>query len=339
MKTQDAGLTGTMQTFARWVTMPENRAAHAAVERVAACVCARHSLRLINPLYVFGPAGIGKSHLANALANRVARQALDLVVAIVEASDLGIRQGTEDSGAFIEARQADLLIIENVHQLREAALEAFVPMLDERGRRRMPTVITAVGGPAHLDHLPRRITSRLAAGLVVEMETLTVASRVLFLRDRASRRQLAISEEVIRWLAEHSSGSPRQLQGAISRVETLAKIHHRMPDLELVAAHFQAELQAKRPSLERIVRQVSNYFRVAAAQVQSRRRSRQALLPRQVGMYLARQLTGLSLEQIGAHFGGRDHSTVVHACRKVEKESKADVALSAALRQLDADLR
>jgi chromosomal replication initiator protein len=327
-----------MQTFARWVTTPENRAAQLAVEHVAECVSAGRSRRLANPLYLAGPAGIGKSHLASALADRVARQALGLVVTVLEARDLGLEQESDAENSLAAARQADLLVIENIHQLREAALETLIQLLDARVARLLPTVVTATAGPARLTNLPQRITSRLAAGLVVELDVLTIPSRLAFLRDRASRRQLAIEEEVIVWLAEHAGGSPRQLQGAINRVEALAKAYRQVPGVELVATHFQAELEAKRPSVDRIVRHVSSYFRVAAAQLQSRRRYRHALLPRQVGMYLARQLTDLSLEQIGAQFGGRDHSTVLHACRKVKAEAKLNATLGAALRQLHADL-
>jgi len=294
--------------------------------------------RTINPLFIVGPPGTGKSHLANALANQIARESLELVVTILAARDLGHEQATEDNADLHAAGQADLLVIEDVHLLRETATETLVQLLDERVSRQLQTLFTAVAGPARLERLPRRLTSRLAAVLVVEIDLFARPSRLAFLQDRASRRQLAIGTEVIEWLAENVGGSPRQLEGAISRVETLAKVHRRVPNLELVAAHFGPEAEASRPSMERILLRVSNYFRVAPEQLQSRRRYRNALLPRQVGMYLARQLTALSLEQIGAHFGGRDHSTVLHACRKVEVESQRDLTLSGALRQLQADL-
>src|SRR5207247_9360103 len=102
--------------------------------------------------------------------------------------------------------------------------------------------------------------------------------------------------------------------------------------------HFAPEAEGRRPTLERIVRHVGGYFRVETVDLRSRRRSREALVPRQVGMYLARQLTELSLQQIGAYFGGRDHSTVLHAVRKVEHALAHDAGLSGAVRQLHADL-
>jgi chromosomal replication initiator protein len=195
-----------------------------------------------------------------------------------------------------------------------------------------------VAGPARLTHLPARLTSRLASGLVVGMYPLSRISRLAFLRDRAAQRQPAVGPDVLAWLAEHVPGSGRQLDGALSRVEGLARLYQRPPTADEVAEHFQPDAEARRPTVERIAQRVGRYFQVEPRQLQSRARSRNALLPRQVGMYLARQLTELSLQQIGAYFGGRDHSTVLHACRKVEQALSRDVSLSGAVRQLHADL-
>jgi chromosomal replication initiator protein len=108
--------------------------------------------------------------------------------------------------------------------------------------------------------------------------------------------------------------------------------------VEMLAEYFGVEAEANRPTVERIVQRVGRYFQVEPRQLQARSRARGTLLPRQIGMYLARQLTELSLQQIGAYFGGRDHSTVLHACRKVEKALACDARLSGAVRQLHADL-
>jgi chromosomal replication initiator protein len=174
--------------------------------------------------------------------------------------------------------------------------------------------------------------------LVVGLEPLGPASRLTFLEDRARRWRLDVGADVLTWLAEHVGGSARQLEGAVKRLEALARLHGQAPDLAATAEAFRDDAGAARPSVERIIERVGRYFRVEPGEVCSRRRGRNALLPRQVGMYLARVLTPLSLEQIGAHFGGRDHSTVLHACRKVERALARDSALSGAVRQLHADL-
>ena len=193
-------------------------------------------------------------------------------------------------------------------------------------------------GPALLTHLPVRLTSRLASGLVVGLEPLSPDSRLLFLQALTTRRKLRVEAALLAWLAEHVAGSARQLEGAVIRVETLQRLNGGRLDVETLAEQFQTDADAQRPTVERIVEQVGSYFHVEPRKLQARGRSQNALLPRQVGMYLARRLTKLSLRQIGDYFGGRDHSTVLHACRKVEQALASDLHLSGAVRQLHADL-
>src|SRR5262249_22117573 len=156
-------------------------------------------------------------------------------------------------------------------------------------------------------------------------------SRLALLEDKAQRRQLAVRHDVLAWLAEHLTGGGRQLEGALARLELLARLSGRPPDVAAVAAHFREQAEASRVTVERIAQRVGGSSGGDPRQLQRRRRYKGVLLPRQVGMYLARQLTELSLEQIGAYFGGRDHSTVLHACRKVEQALTHDAALSGAV--------
>jgi chromosomal replication initiator protein len=326
-----------MYTFTHWVTTPENRFARAAVQRVMGCVALRRRQQ-VNPLFLHGPAGTGKTHLVNALAAAVTRRCPDLIVSLLPATDCRPDDSRQPDEWPAAARECDLLVIEDVQHLPARAVEALVGVIDGRRARGRQMVFTASEGPAQLTRLPERLTSRLACGLVAGLEPLAPASRLAFLQDRARRRRLDVGPDVLAWLAEHGSGSARQLDGALKRLETLARLRGRVPDLAAVVEAFGVEADTARPSVERIIERVGRYFRVEPGEVCSRRRGRNALLPRQVGMYLARALTPLSLEQIGAHFGGRDHSTVLHACRKVEQALARDTALSGAVRQLHADL-
>jgi chromosomal replication initiator protein len=332
-----------MFTLARWVSTPENHSALVAVQRVADCVCSRRPRREHNPLFLHGPAGTGKTHLVSALAGEVSRRCPDLLIRLQPAREL--TESSRDTEAADEARtelealrKSDLLVVEDVQHLPAWAVETLTQLLDARLARQQQTVLTAAAGPAQIAQLSGRLLSRVAGGLVVRIEPFGPASRLRFLQDRASRRQLAVSPDVLRWLAENVGGSGRQLEGALARLEALVRIHDRMPDLETVAGLFQTEAGQARPTVERIVERVGSYFQVAPQKMRSASRLRNTLLPRQVGMYLARQLTPLSLEQIGAYFGGRDHSTVLHAVRKVEQALAHDAALSGAVRQLQADL-
>jgi chromosomal replication initiator protein len=189
-----------------------------------------------------------------------------------------------------------------------------------------------------LTRFPGRLTSRLAAGLVVGMEAPSPASRRIVLGAVAEARGIGLPAPVLDWLAERATGSFRELEGAINKLEMLSSLHGGLPSLDAIQQQFRAESDGRRLTVDRIVQRVSRYFRVDPGQIQGPSRTRGVMLPRQVGMYLTRRLTALSLEQIGAAFGGRDHSTVLHACRKVEEALDRDVSLSGAVRRLQADL-
>ena len=306
-----------------------------AVDRVADQVCAGQPQRDNNPLFLHGPSGTGKTHLVKALAREVTQRRPTLSVWILAARELVDQDANSNDRQGDSRRKSDLLAIEDVQNLPASAVEPLAGLLDDRIGQQRQTVLTATTGPAQLTGLSTRLTSRLAGGLVVGLRLLGPASRLRFLQDRIERRQLAVGHDVLAWLAEHLPGSVRRLEGAVARLEAVARLHDRLPDLETVAEQFRPELEADRPTVQRIADRVGQHFQVDPHLLKSRRRSRGALLPRQVAMALARRLTTLSLDQIGAYFGGRDHSTVLHACRKVE--SGRDAALAGVLRQLQAE--
>jgi chromosomal replication initiator protein len=276
----------------------------------------------------------------SALAGEVARRCPAAAVVLLRADDLKTQADLAEQGDEHDypRRAVALFIVEDLHRLPLPAAEKLAQRFDECLARQQQMVFTSAVGPRQLRHLPARLTSRLSGGLVVGLELFGPASRLAFLCDRAQRRQLPVPRDVLAWLAENVGGSGRQLEGVVARLEELVRLHDRLPDREAVARHFRAEADAAQPTVERIAEQVCRYFRIDRRQLRSRQRFRSALVPRQIGMYLARQLTELSLEQIGAFFGGRDHSTVLHACRKIDRALASDPSLSGTIRQLRTDL-
>jgi chromosomal replication initiator protein len=330
-------------SFARFLPAPENRSALLALEHLVDCLCSGAHQRLPIPLFLHGPVGAGKTHLARGLATEMARRMPRLTCSVLDADEFEAITRGEDLEALPSCKEADLLVVEDVQRLgtagSQAAVEALAQVVDYRASHQLATVLFANDGPARLSHLSSRFASRLAGGLAVELEPLQTESRLKFLQEKAQRRQLAVRPEVLAWLAEHVTGGGRQLEGALNQLVTLSRLHDRLPSLEDVARHFQEQAAVSRLTVDRIAEHVGRYFRIDPRHLQSRRRYQNVLVPRQVGMYLARQLTELSLQQIGSYFGGRDHSTVLHACRKIGQQLDQDVVLCGAVRQLTADLK
>jgi len=331
-----------MNTFTHWIETPENLPATKAIRRVSQCLRGRRKRREINPLFLHGPAGIGKTHLVSALVAEVAGECPDVVAAVLTASDfnLALRPDADPDRPQLlqDAHRADLLVLEDLQHLDARSSEALVGVLDDRQRRQLQMVFTATSGPGQLRELPARLTSRLAAGLVVGLPALSPQGRRDLLRQLARRREARATDEVLDWVADHVGGSVRQLEGALGRLETLARMNGRPATPEEAESAFQEDADARRLTVERIAQRVSRQFQLDPRRLKERDRSRRVLLPRQVSMYLARKLTRLSLEQIGEFFGGRDHSTVLHACRKVEQALGHDAALRGAVQELHAAL-
>jgi chromosomal replication initiator protein len=272
--------------------------------------------------------------LIGALIHELANATLD--VCWLSANDFA------DQHTLADMPQLDLLVIEDLQHLPARHVDALIAAIDERCRIGLPTVFTAPCGPSELSHrgirLPHRLTNRLAGGLVVSLQPMQTASRRRLLTVLAEQAGISVAPEIISWLARHLTGGGRQLEGAIRQLKGLASLQSRPLRLGDVRAHFAAQIEAKAPTIQRIADHVSGYYQVTLKQLASDRQSRDVLVPRQVSMYLARQLTSLSLHKIGKYFGGRDHKTVQHACRKIETSMSADAALGGAVREMRASL-
>lgn len=309
-----------------FVSLPENRSAWLAVRDLTNGLAAGQATV---PLLLHGPPGTGKSHLLSQLTRETVRRRPDVTIQTL-APDAWPE--AEDS----ESEPCDLLVIEDLQHWSSRASNALIERWDTQIDYGAALVCTANVGPQQLE-FPVRLASRLAGGMVVGLGSLSAPSRRLLLEALARRRASPVATEVLDWLAERLTGNARMLDGTIQQLETLARMGGRL-DLDEIAELWADQLEAGRPTLERIARRVSDHYRVGVQELASRRRQRRMLVPRQVGMYLARRLTGHSLDDIGQYFGGRDHTTVLHACRKIKNAVDADVVLAGSVRQLCADL-
>lgn len=326
------------EPFADFVPLPENLAGFAAINRLGRALL-HHKRTPWLTLTLHGPTGTGKSALVTGLVQSII-SGPDLTARIVSASDLG-RSERDDFAdlAPTEFDACDLLIVEDIHRLPRNHGEQIVNLIDRRHRIRRPTVLTSRHGPANLPEFSARLASRGAGGLVVGLEPLGPVSRMQLARALLDRQRLHVTEAVLTWLvAQADGGSARPLIGGVRQLEVLARVHPMPLDEDVISAQIPQTDESDVSPVERIIERVGTHFRIKPKALRGQARHRDTLWARQVSMWLARQLTGLSLGQIGTHFDGRDHTTVLHACRKVEQAAEQDAALAAELRRLQAEL-
>jgi chromosomal replication initiator protein len=271
------------------------------------------------------------------LAAQLARSPQGISVRTVAAGDLaGAR---EDD--LTDTRNCDVLALEDVQHLDSRAVAVVCAWIDQRLAGRQATIVTANAGPGRLTGLPYRFTSRLAGGLVVQLQPLSVTSRRGILAEVAKEKNLALAEDALDWLAEQARGGGIRL--ALGLLQNVAQAAQQYPgplhraDVERIVASSGLPTLPQ-PDIRVIVKMVAESFGLSPQHLLGTSRLPAVARSRQVAMYLARELTTLSLPRLGVAFG-RDHSTVLHACRKVEQEIRRDAALAQRIRELRSRLQ
>jgi chromosomal replication initiator protein len=325
-------------TLGRFVTLPENRFARRAIAQLAAREVDQRSRRKPFPiLYLHGPPGTGKSHLVQALLERVISRSPGHTVRSVPARDLGrvlcepVVSPEDPAHAY---RECDVLIVEDIHHLPMHASDTMANLIDHRLGRKGSFVVTSASGPATLGNLSKRLTSRLSAGLVVGLEPLAFGSRRQLAQALVEKSGLRVTDEVIDWLSRQPTGGARPILGDIARLEQLSRRFPPPLELTQIIAELSESPEQAAPTMTRLAEVVAVHFGIKLNQLKGRNRQRQLLWPRHVGMFLARQMTLDSLARIGAFFGGYDHSTVLYACRQVEHKLKDDLQMANEIRLL-----
>jgi len=329
--------------FDSFVTGPGNRLAHAACQAVS-----ESPGRTYNPLFLHGSVGLGKTHLLQATCRKVLEANPDARLCI-----LTCEQFVND---FIEAvssgkihefryqyRHADVLAIDDIQFLasHEQTQEEFFHTFNTLYQSHKQIVLSSDRGPAEISDLEERLVSRFNWGLVARIDKPCYETRVAILRKKALARKVEMPEDVVCFLAGAIESNARELEGAIAKVTMLSQVTDREIDLALAQQALGSEVapQRREITIEDILKVVTQRYNVRLTDLQSKKRSRSIAFPRQVCMYLARSLTRHSLEEIGGYFGGRDHTTVLHANRTIKAMREEDVQLQAMLERLTQEIQ
>ncbi len=335
-RTQVGGFEGSpldpRYTFESFVVGSSNRMAHAGATQVAETVF--NEVRSFNPLYLHASVGMGKTHLLHAIAWEVKQRAPHAQVLYLTAERFRYQfveaLRSSDPLSFKEKfRSIDILLIDDLEflhgQQTEQEFDHIINSLLDGGRQ---VVVASARAPNHIEKLNERMRSRLQRGLVTELGALDLELRQRVLEKRVQeKRQLdpsfEIGRDVLALLAERLTESGRELEGAITRLHATWQYMRtpiKLDIAETIIRDLVQGLEPRRIKIEDILKTVSRHFGVSKGDILSQRRHRSVVWPRQIGMYLAKQLTSRSLPEIGRRFGNRDHTTVLHAIRKIEGE-------------------
>ena len=324
-------------TFASFLVGRSNALAHAAAERVSQIEAG--AAPLYNPLYVHSAVGLGKTHLLQAVAHEVISSGKRVIYLTADRFMYGFVAAlkAQTALAFKERlRGIDLLVIDDVQFLQGKSIQQefchTINALIDAGRQ---VVIAADRPPSDLESLDERVRSRLAGGLVVEMGSLDEALRVKILETRIAAARthqpgFEVSPQVVQLVARSITTNGRDLDGAVNRLLAHTTLSGATLTVETAEAAIRDLVRSREPRkvrIEDIQKLVATHYNVSRADILSSRRSAGVVKPRQIAMYLSKQLTLRSLPEIGRRFGGRDHTTVLHAVRKIEGAVGADPTL------------
>lgn len=332
-----------MFTFNHFIVGPSNQYAHAGCWAVA-----QSPGRAYNPLFIYGATGLGKTHLMHAIGHYAHTQNKNCQVAYVSTERF--------VNEFIDAiqnkkfvpfrkkyRNCDVLLVDDIHflgrgdQMQEEFFHTFNTLFESQKQ-----IILSSDRPAsEIANLEHRLVSRFEWGLTVQLQQPDEETRLAILRKKQANSAVPIDDAVLQYLAHHVKTNIRRLEGAWAKVWFSSKLKNRSLTIEEVEEELRdilIEESKQALTTEEIQRRVAAYYDIRVADMTTKRRSANIAFPRQVAMYLCRTMTRGSLNEIGESFGGRDHGTVLHACRLIDQKVKSDPGLKQVINQLTKQL-
>ena len=319
-------------TFATYVVGAANRLAHAASQSVS-----ERPGGAYNPLFLYGGTGLGKTHLLHAIGNAVMERSPKRRVLYITGEAftnefiLGIQQGAAD--AFRSRfRKIDVLLIDDIQFIadKERTQEEFFHTFNTLHSAGKQIVITSDRTPKEISLLEERLRSRFEWGLIADISSPDLETRIAILRSKAEESGVIVADDVVEQVARRVQSNVRELEGALTRLVAVGRLSGMPVTMEL-AARVLSEAVYPNPKRilepEQVVAVVAEHFGLTVEQLRGPKRDREIVVPRQIAAYLSREETDASLVRIGGALGGRDHSTIIHGCAKIEREMSYDAEL------------
>jgi chromosomal replication initiator protein len=325
-------------TFSTFIVGPSNQFANAAAVRVAENVGVAY-----NPLFIYGGVGLGKTHLMNAIGNAIVDANPSIIVCYVSSEQFtnevvsAIRHGK--MGELKEKyRNVDALLIDDIQFIagKDITQEEFFHTFNSLYEKQKQIVISSDRAPMEIADITDRLRSRFSMGLIADIQPPEVETKIAIIFKKAENDKLAITEDVAYFIATRVKSNIRELEGCLIKLGAHASLTGMPIDIEMAKNVLKDILseEDKPVTIETILKAVSDYFGIKIQDIKAKKRTREIAIARQIAMYLAKQLTNLSLSEIGKGFGGKDHATVIYACRQVEERKAKDGNLSKSLENI-----
>ena len=326
-------------TFDTFVTGSSNRFAHAAAMAVA-----ESPGKVYNPFFMYGGVGLGKTHLMHAIGNRVLHNHPEMRVLYVSSEQFtneiirSIQEGNAETFRQ-KYRNIDVLLVDDIQFLsgKTSTQEEFFHTFNTLHDAQKQIILSSDRPPREVERLEDRLRSRFEWGLITDIQAPDLETRIAILKNKAQLDHYSVPNDVMVYIASRIDSNIRELEGALTRVVAYAGLNNKPVTTDLVAEALKDVFPnetTKEITLEIIQEIVASYFKIKIEDLHAKRRTRNIAFPRQIAMYLCRELTDTSLPQIGNFFGGRDHTTVIHACDKISREKEKDLKLNAIINEL-----
>ena len=327
-------------TFERFVVGSTNRFAYTAAQKVA-----EEPGGAYNPLFIYGQSGLGKTHLLHAIANRVRQLRPGYRILYVQSEDFvneligNLRRGIDMQGFRDKYRQVDLFLMDDVQFIagKDSSEEELFHTFNTLYEQKKQIVFTSDRPPHEMLRLEQRLKTRFEQGLPADIQPPDYETRVALLKNKSLERGISLPEPVLSYVAENITSNVRQIEGVVNKIMAFQELMGAQVDVETTIRAVRDILRAKEnflPSADTIIQEVARFYELDAASIRGQGQNKEIANARNVAMYIIREMTQLSLMEIGQQFGGRHHSTVLNSIKRVEKNMKDQPEMSEIIRDI-----